>query len=58
MIKATQRGKGLLILCLSIIQVSGQELKQGRKLEAGAYVVALERHLLLACFSPVTQPAF
>jgi hypothetical protein len=37
---------------------SGQELKQGRNLEAGSDAKTMERYCLLACFSWLVQPAF
>jgi hypothetical protein len=62
MAKASWEGKGLLTLFLHIAVLhkkkSGQELKQGRNLEAGANAEAMEGCYLLACSSWLALPAF
>jgi hypothetical protein len=56
------RRKGLFGLHFHITlhyqRKSGQELKQGRSLEAGANAEAMEGCRLLACSSWLVQPAF
>jgi hypothetical protein len=42
----------------SIEGKSGQELKQGSNLEAGADAEAMENYCLLACSSWLAQPVF
>jgi hypothetical protein len=60
--KASWGGKGLFSLHFHIAvrhqRKSGQELTQGRNLEAGADADALEECCLLACFPWFIQPAF
>ena len=60
--QATWEGKGLFCLGSHIIvhhwRKSGQELKQGRNLEAGADAEAMEECCLLVCSSWLVQPAF
>jgi hypothetical protein len=54
MTKATWEGKGLFSLhfhnSVQYGRKSGQELKQGRNLEAGADAEAMKEYCLLACF--------
>jgi hypothetical protein len=60
--KASREGKGLLDLCFYTTvphqRKSGQELKQGRNLEAGADAEAMEGCCFLACSPWLAQPAF
>jgi hypothetical protein len=53
--QASWRGKGLLSLYFHITvhhqRKSGQKLRQGRNLEAGADAEAMEGYYLLTCFS-------
>ena len=56
------RRKALFALCFHITvhheRKSGQEIKQGRNLEAGAGAEATDGFYLLACSSWLAQPAF
>ena len=60
MIWSNLRGKGLFGLYFLITvyhqKKSGQELKEGRTLEAGADAEATEECCLLACFPWLAQP--
>ena len=62
MTKASWGGKGLFSLCFHVTvhhqRKSGQELKQGRNLEAGADTEAKKRYCLLAWSPWLAQPAF
>ena len=60
MTTATQGGDGLfgLYIHITVQRKSGQELKQGRNLEAGADAEAMEECCLLMCFLWLIHPAF
>jgi len=55
-----QVGEDLFHFCITAHhqRKPGQELKQGRILEAGAGAEGLEEGSLLACFPWLVQPAF
>jgi hypothetical protein len=59
--KASWRGKGLFRFYFHVAahhqRKSGQELTQGRKLEAGADAEAMDGCCLLACFLWLAQSA-
>jgi hypothetical protein len=60
--KASWGGKGLFCLSFHIAvqhqRKLGQELKQGRKLKAGADAKAVDGRCLLTCLPWLAQPAF
>jgi hypothetical protein len=60
--RSQQGGKGLFGFCFHITvyhqRKSGQELTQGRNLEAGVNAEAMEGSYWLACSPWLAQPAF